>query len=131
MNQRTEILKLKKEIVRVRKTLKEVNLLNAKFLYTNRLFNLYNLPQEKKQEIIESFDKDKTVEEVKHTYCIFDESIKTNDPGVKLNIDGVEVIFFKSGEISIREPKLRKLSLESKRSIAKKAFSYWVNEFSL
>ena len=48
--------------------LNEVNLLNAKLLYTNKLFKAHALDNNQKMKIIEAFDLTKSVREVKLTY---------------------------------------------------------------
>lgn len=45
--------------------LNEVNLLNAKLLYTNKLFKKNNLTQNEKMKVIECFDRAKNLEQVK------------------------------------------------------------------
>ena len=43
----------------------EVNLLNAKLLYTNKVFRAKNLTESQKVKVLETFDKATTVKEVK------------------------------------------------------------------
>ena len=43
------------EIEELRKELNEVNLLNAKLLYTNKIFKSKNLSEDKKVKVLESF----------------------------------------------------------------------------
>lgn len=58
------------EVIRyVKGQLNEVNLLNAKLLYTNKLFKEYSLTNEQKMRIVEMFDLAKNVREVKLTYA--------------------------------------------------------------
>jgi hypothetical protein len=45
--------------------LQEVNLLNAKLLYTNKIFKSKNLTESKKVKVLKSFDKAETVKEAK------------------------------------------------------------------
>jgi hypothetical protein len=64
------------EVIRYVKTqLNEVNLLNAKLLYTNKLFKEYNMNNDHKMRIVEMFDLAKTVREVKLTYANIAESL--------------------------------------------------------
>jgi hypothetical protein len=64
------------EVIRyVKGQLNEVNLLNAKLLYTNKLFKEYNMNNEHKMRIVEMFDLAKTVREVKLTYANIAESL--------------------------------------------------------
>lgn len=55
--------------------LNEINLLNAKLLYTNKLFKEYSLNNEHKMRIVEMFDLAKSVREVKLTYANLAESM--------------------------------------------------------
>ena len=76
-----ENLSLKKELAEYRSAVKylrdqinEVNLLNAKLLYTNKLFKQANLNNEQKLKVIESFDLTKSVREAKIVYATLAES---------------------------------------------------------
>jgi len=68
------------EAISVIKTLKstinEVNLLNAKLLFSNKLFRSYNLTNEQKSKVIDSLDRTSTVREVKLVYSTLAESMK-------------------------------------------------------
>ena len=68
------------EAISVIKTLKstinEINLLNAKLLYSNKLFRGYNLTNEQKSKVIDSFDRTGTIREVKLVYSTIAESMK-------------------------------------------------------
>ena len=55
--------------------LNEINLLNAKLLYTNKLFKEYGMTNEQKMRIVEMFDLSKNVREVKLTYANIAESL--------------------------------------------------------
>lgn len=57
--------------------LKEVNLLNAKLLFTNKMFRKNNLTNEQKVRIVESFDRATTVREVKLLYAALTENLST------------------------------------------------------
>jgi hypothetical protein len=59
----------------LRKTINEVNLLNAKLLYTNKLFRSYNLTNEQKMKIVENLDRTGSVREVKLVYATLAESM--------------------------------------------------------
>jgi hypothetical protein len=61
----------------LRTKLSEVNLLNAKLLYVNKLFR-NNLTEAQKVKIIETFDRAKTVREAKLVFATLSESIKVN-----------------------------------------------------
>jgi hypothetical protein len=60
----------------LRKTINEVNLLNAKLLYTNKLFRSYNLNNEQKVKVVENLDRTSSVREVKLVYATLAESMK-------------------------------------------------------
>ncbi len=57
-------------------TINEVNLLNAKLLYANKLFRGYNLTNEQKVKVVENLDRTSTVREVKLVYATLSESMK-------------------------------------------------------
>jgi hypothetical protein len=69
-----------KEAYRVIKSLKgtinEVNLLNAKLLFANKLFRSYNLTNEQKVKVVENLDRTSSVREVKLVYATLAESMK-------------------------------------------------------
>jgi len=57
-------------------TINEVNLLNAKLLYANKLFRGYNLTNEQKVKVVENLDRTSSVREVKLVYATLSESMK-------------------------------------------------------
>ena len=67
----------------LRDQLNEVNLLNAKLLYTNKLFNQFNLDQKQKLKVVETFDLSKSIREVKLSYTILSESYSLGGSVVK------------------------------------------------
>ena len=66
----------KKTVVYLKDKLSEVNLLNAKLLYTNKLFRSRNVSEEQKMKVIEQFDRAGNVREVKLVFTTFAESMK-------------------------------------------------------
>lgn len=62
-------------IKQLRGTINEVNLLNAKLLYANRLFKGYNLTNEQKTKVVENLDRTSSVREVKLVYATLAESM--------------------------------------------------------
>jgi len=77
----TEIAKLRSDldehrsvIETLRGKLNEVNLLNAKLLFTNKLFRKYGLNNEQKMKVVEQFDRAGTLREVKLVYSTLGES---------------------------------------------------------
>lgn len=65
----------KKEVVQLKKTLSEVNLLNAKLIYVNKVFKTTNLTESKKVAVINAFDRASNVKEVENTFKTIKESI--------------------------------------------------------
>jgi len=72
-----------KVIGSLRKTINEVNLLNAKLLYVNKLFRSYNLTNEQKTKVVETLDRTKNVREVKLVYTTIAESFKIGSTATK------------------------------------------------
>jgi hypothetical protein len=58
----------KKTIMILRRDLHEVNLLNSKLLYVNKIFKAKNLSEAQKVNVIAAFDKAETVKETKLVY---------------------------------------------------------------
>ena len=58
----------------LRGKLNEVNLLNAKLLFTNKLFKKYGLNNEQKMKVVEQFDRASNLREVKLVYSTLGES---------------------------------------------------------
>jgi len=63
-------------IAELRAELNEVNLLNAKLLYTNKIFKAKNLTESEKVKVLNTFDKAETVKEVKLVFETLTESLK-------------------------------------------------------
>ena len=63
--------------------LAETNLLNAKLLYTNKLFKGKALTEDQKLKIINTFDLTKNIREVKLAYTVLAESFNTGGSVVK------------------------------------------------
>lgn len=80
----TELVRLKNELAQYRAAvnelsgrLNEVNLLNAKLLFTNKMFRNQGLTNEQKVRIVESFDRATTIREVKLVYTALVENLST------------------------------------------------------
>lgn len=58
----------------LRDTINEVNLLNAKLLYTNKLFRNFELSEDQKMKVIENFDRAGTTREVKLVFTTLAEN---------------------------------------------------------
>jgi outer membrane lipopolysaccharide assembly protein LptE/RlpB len=73
-----------KVIKSLKKTINEVNLLNAKLLYTNKLFRSYNLTTEQKHKVVETLDRTGNVREVKLVFSTLAESLKMGGTSKKV-----------------------------------------------
>ena len=70
-------LKEHREVVTyLREKLNEVNLLNAKLLFSNKLFRAFGLSNEQKLKVVETFDRTKNLREIKLVYSTLAESFK-------------------------------------------------------
>ena len=67
----------------LKSTINEVNLLNAKLLFSNKLFRSYNLTNEQKSKVIDSLDRTTNVREVKLVYSTLAESMKFSNTSAK------------------------------------------------
>lgn len=68
--------------------LQEVNLLNAKLLYTNKIFKGKNLTEDKKVKVLKAFDKAETVKEARIIFETLSEGIenKLSKPAVNESV---------------------------------------------
>ena len=73
----SEVLSALAEIRELKKELNEVNLLNAKLLYTNKIFKAKNLSEDKKVKVLKAFDKAATVKEAKVIFETLNEGISS------------------------------------------------------
>jgi hypothetical protein len=78
-----ELQEAYKVVEYLRNQLSEINLLNSKLLYTNKLFNTFNLTKEQKTKVVETFDLAKSIREVKLSYAILSESYSSGGSVVK------------------------------------------------
>lgn len=62
----------------LRSKINEVNLLNAKLLFSNKLFRNYPLSESQKMKVIENFDRAKSLREVKLVFGTLAESFTVN-----------------------------------------------------
>ena len=72
-----EAKEMEETINELRNELNEVNLLNAKLLYTNKIFKAKNLTESEKIKVLNTFDKAETVKEVKLVFETLTESFKS------------------------------------------------------
>ena len=73
---KSEIKEHRKVINFMRKQLNEVNLMNAKLLFSNKLFRAFGLNNNQKLKVVENFDRTKNLREVKLVYATLAESFK-------------------------------------------------------
>ena len=71
-----ELEEAKATIEKMREDLQEVNLLNAKYLYMNKLFKSKSLTESQKVKVINALDRAASVAEVKNTYETLKESFE-------------------------------------------------------
>ena len=85
--------KMKEELAEAYATVKtlkselnEINLLNAKLLYTNKIFKSKNLSESQKVKVLESFDKATSVKEAKLVFETVDTGFKSKKTYVNENL---------------------------------------------
>jgi hypothetical protein len=85
---KAELNEAYKTIKSLQKTINEVNLLNAKLLFANKLFRAHNMTNEQKVKVIETLDRTKSVREVKLVYSTLAENFKysTSNKSTKKSI---------------------------------------------
>ena len=79
--------------------LNEINLLNAKLLYTNKIFKSKNLSESQKVKVLESFDKATTVKEAKLVFETVNSGLKSKKSHVNENLGRAS----KSAGIAVRK----------------------------
>jgi len=72
-----ELEEAKSTIEELRQSLQEVNLLNAKYLYMNKLFKSKSLTESQKVKVVNALDRASSVKEVKNTYETLKESFNS------------------------------------------------------
>ena len=75
---KTQLKEYKDTIGFLREKLNEVNLLNAKLLFTNKLFRGFGLNNNQKLQVVEQFDRARNLREIKLVYATLAESYKGN-----------------------------------------------------
>ena len=89
---KVELNEAYKVIKSLQKTINEVNLLNAKLLFANKLFRAHNMTNEQKVKVIETLDRTKSVREVKLVFSTLAENFKytsTNKAAKKSISEGI------------------------------------------
>jgi len=79
----SELAEAYSTIETLRKDLNEVNLLNAKLLYTNKIFKAKNLTESQKVKVLNAFDKATTVKETKLVFETLSEGLKETKSPIK------------------------------------------------
>jgi hypothetical protein len=82
-----------KVIKSLKSTINEVNLLNAKLLYTNKLFRSYDLTNEQKHKVVETLDRTQNVREVKLVFATLAESMKIGGTAKKVKTNKITESF--------------------------------------
>ena len=70
----------------MKSSLNEVNMLNAKLLFTNKLFEAHSLNESQKIKVIDTFDRARTIREVKLVYTTLSESFASKKSLVRESI---------------------------------------------
>ena len=77
-NSMNELAEHKQAVSFLKDKLHEVNILNAKLLYTNKLFKEYSLDNNQKLKVVENFDRAQTTREIKLVYSTIAEQLNEN-----------------------------------------------------
>ena len=80
-----ELKEYKEAVVFLKDKLHEVNILNAKLLFTNKLFKEYALDNGQKLKVVETFDRAQTTREIKLVYSTLAEQFSDNGSISKRN----------------------------------------------
>jgi len=72
-----EMKEMKDQVETLKKELNEINLLNSKLLYVNKLFRSKNLTESQKSKVLSAFDKAQTVKEAKLVFETISENLAT------------------------------------------------------
>jgi hypothetical protein len=78
-NTRRELKEYKEAVQFLKSKLHEVNILNAKLLFTNKLFKEFSLSNDQKMKVVENFDRAQTTREIKLVFSTLAESFKQNN----------------------------------------------------
>ena len=89
----------------LKSTINEVNLLNAKLLYTNKLFRSYDLTNEQKHKVVETLDRTQNVREVKLVFSTLAESMKIGGTSKKVKSQAKLTESFASKPVASTAPK--------------------------
>lgn len=74
-DKKSELFEAYATVKKLKNSLNEINLLNAKLLYTNKIFKAKSLTEDEKTKVVNAFDKAKTISESKIVYDTLSESL--------------------------------------------------------
>ena len=97
-----ELNEAKEVIIHLRSELNEVNLLNSKLLYTNKIFRGKNLTENQKIKVLKAFDKAETVKEAKNIFEALNENLVAKS--IKSNIRESLGMASKSAGVAPKRP---------------------------
>ena len=75
---RSQLKEYRQAVTFLKDKLHEVNILNAKLLFTNKLFKAYSLNNNQKLKVVETFDRAQTTREIKLVYSTLAEQFGDN-----------------------------------------------------
>ena len=81
---KNELEEAYKTVTHLKNVINEVNLLNAKLLYTNKLFRNFELSESQKMKVIENFDRAANTREAKLVFSTLAESFQAPKAGKKI-----------------------------------------------
>lgn len=81
-----ELEEAKETIATLRESINDINLLNAKLLYMNKIFKAKSLSESQKIKVIKAFDRSTSVKEVKNTYETLKESFGAKKETIKESV---------------------------------------------
>jgi|TARA_B100000073_G_scaffold69059_1_gene50952 hypothetical protein len=102
-----QLAEYKKAVVFLKNKLHEVNILNAKLLFTNKLFKEFALDNNQKLRVVETFDRAQSTREIKLVYSTLAEQFSDNGSITRKSIN--ESASSKSGST---KPKTKKVISE-------------------
>ena len=114
---RAELAEAISTIKSLKGTINEVNLLNAKLLYTNKLFRSYDLTNEQKHKVVETLDRTSNVREVKLVFSTLAESLKMGGAARKVKQTAKLTESFASKPVASTAPK-KEVITESTNTMA-------------
>jgi len=124
-----KVASLEKELAEYRQAVKllrgklhEVNLLNAKLLFTNKIFRKEGLTTEQKVMVVENFDRATTVREIKMVYTVLVETLTSAAKVVKATKASSKVVAegFASKATPSTAPKTEAPAVIAENSVAKR-----------